>query len=94
MVQEKETIKSGKTIIARVAIMGAKRGCGWKYTRYKAKLGTESGYVYVNNLTNGMYPNKYNFELSKEYEEKWIAKGVTIVYGRPNQNTNAPKVIK
>lgn len=86
------TVKSGDAILADVAIMGAKRGCGWKYVWYTAKLGTKSGYVYSHDCTHGMYPNKVNYAYSKDIEEEYAAKGIVVVSGRPHQGKNAPIV--
>ncbi len=69
------------TLIACVDIMGAKRGCGWRYCLYtRAKNG---GWKYSNAATCGMYPNKDNYNMSQAYEAKWTAAGIPIVDGRP-----------
>jgi hypothetical protein len=90
----KKEIKSGTQVIAKVAIMGAKRGTGWMYTAYEADATLKSGYRYQYAVTAGMYPNKRNEQTSEELEQGWRASGYIIVNGRPNQRSrsNAPKV--
>ena len=85
-------ISTGSAVLARVAIMGAKRGCGWRYVWYTAKEGTKSGYVYARARTHGMYPNSANREFSQKLEKEYADKGIIVVHGRPVQNQNAPIV--
>jgi uncharacterized protein YceK len=73
-----EITQKTEKIIACVSIMGAKRGCGWKYTIYKrAKNG---GWIYEAEATHGMYPNKRNHLWSLNYE---ASLDMPLVYGRP-----------
>ena len=86
-----KTIKSKEMIIAKVTIMGAKSGCGWRYTKYEADKTLKSGYRFVTPITAGMYPNKHNFALSAQMEKEWKPNYI-IVIGRPIAGINAPVI--
>lgn len=90
---ETPSIKSGTTVLAKVKIMGAKRGAGWRYTYYTAKAGTRSGYIFAGACSMGMYDNKANHKYSAELEASKKAEGLFVVDGRPFAGKNAPKVI-
>ena len=85
-------MKTGEKIIARVAIQGAKRGCGWRYTSYTADARIRSGYRYNAVEVLGMYPNKINSLYSEDYETARKKEGLIVVRGRPVQGRNAPVV--
>ena len=85
-----ESIKAGEVIIAKVARMGAKRGCAWRYVEYRAKASAKTGYVFSRVLTGTLFPNIANSQWSKEFEANC---GRIVVYGRPVSGKNAPTVV-
>ena len=89
MANDTRTINDGELVLAKVARMGAKRGCAWAYTYYRAKLGTKTGYVFAGRLTSTMFPNRINTELSVQIEAETEYQ---IVHGRPVAGVNAPSI--
>ena len=86
-------IKTGTMVIAKVAIMGAKRGCGWRYSKYIADTKLASGYRFADYASLGMYPNKANEKWSAGFEQSYKDRGIVVTNGRPHQGSNAPVVI-
>ena len=87
-----KTIKPGAIVICSVAIMGAKRGTGWRYTVYEADKALKSGYRFLHATTGGMYPNIANDKWSEMFEVECREKGLVVVSGRPIAGKNAPAV--
>ena len=87
-----ETVVDGCSIIAQVAIMGAKRGTGWRFSEYLASKKFKSGYKFIRCLTYGAYPNKYNNAVALKYIDQSRKDGHVVVFGRPIKNFNAPDV--
>ena len=89
MRNDARTINDGDLVLAKVARMGAKRGCAWAYTYYRAKRGTKTGYVFIERMTNTMFSNRINYEPSKQIEAE---SSYPVVHGRPVAGVNAPKI--
>lgn len=89
MANDTRTINEGDLVLAKVARMGAMRGCAWAYTYYRASAHAKSGYVYCGRLTGTLFPNRLNHERSKQIEAE---SNYPVVHGRPVAGANAPKI--
>lgn len=89
-------ITTGTQVIACVAIQGARRGTGWRYTQYEADHRLVTGYRSIGRvLSGGMYPNKVNYEWSECFEADMERRGYIVLHGRPDQRkTSHPTVIE
>ena len=89
----KQTIPDGTIIIARVTCRGGKWGIPYKYTKYEADCSLKTGYRYIRDMTDIIYPTKTNDNYyNSVYEYDMIKSGYILVYGRPVKNVNAPNI--